>query len=101
LRSIDGGGQVKRGKSCSSGLHGAGGKDGAANMARAARRGGIGTSAGSGWRSEGERDPQTVGRLSRLAARWVGPKATGLKGRIGRRGGWADWAGTEEKFLSK
>jgi hypothetical protein len=70
-------------------------------MARVQRRGGDGTSADSGWRREGERDPRPVGRLSMLAARWVGPKATGLKGRTGQWGGWADWAGTKEKFFSK
>jgi hypothetical protein len=36
-----------------------------------------------------------------LASRQVGPKATVLKGRTGRRGGWADWARTEEKFFLK
>jgi hypothetical protein len=55
-------------------------------------RGGGGASVSSGWRREGERDPQPVGRLGMLAARWVGLKATGPKGRAGRWGSWADWA---------
>jgi hypothetical protein len=71
-------------------------------MARVVRRGGGGASAGEGWRREGERDPWPVGWFSMLAARRVGPMATRLKGRIGRQGGWADWARTEEKlFLNK
>jgi hypothetical protein len=72
-------GRVKRGKGRSLGLHGASGREGVAH------RGGGGVSAGSGWRREGERDPRPVGWLGMLAARWVGPKVTGLKGRTGRR----------------
>jgi hypothetical protein len=90
--------QVKRGKSRSSGLHGIGGRDGAAHMARVARRGGGGVRTGSGWRREGERDPQPVGRLIMLATRWVGLKAAGLKGQTGWRGGWAR---TGEKLFLK
>jgi hypothetical protein len=71
------------------------------HMAWAAHRGGGGVSAGSGWRREGERDPWPVGRLGRLVARRVVPKATGSKGRTGQLGNWANWAGTEEKFFSK
>jgi hypothetical protein len=67
---------------------------GAVHMARVAHRCGGGASAGSGCRREGERDPQPMGQLGRLAAQWVGLKATGLKGQIGRQGGWADWTGT-------
>jgi hypothetical protein len=63
-----------------------------------ARRGGGGVNASSGWRREGERDPRPVGRLSKVAAQRVGPKATRPKGRIGRRG---DWAETELKLFSK
>jgi hypothetical protein len=70
-------------------------------MARLAHRGGGGMSATLGWRREEERDPRPVGRLGMLAARWVGSKATGPKGQLGRRGGWADWVGTEEKFFLK
>jgi hypothetical protein len=70
-------------------------------MARAVHQGGGGTSASSGWKREGERDLRPVGQLSRLVTRWVGSKATGPKGRTGRWGGRADWAGTEEKFFSK
>jgi hypothetical protein len=54
-----------------------------------------------GWRREGKRDPGSVSRLGRLVAQRDGPKATRLKGRIGHRGDWADWARTEEKFFSK
>jgi hypothetical protein len=43
-------------------------------MVWAAHRGAGGVSIGSGWRKEGERDPQSVGWLGRLVARWVGPK---------------------------
>jgi hypothetical protein len=68
------------GKSWSSKLHGAGGREGAA------RRGGGGVSTSLGWRREGERDPRSVGQLGRLVAQWVGQKATGLKGRTGRAG---------------
>jgi hypothetical protein len=56
------------------------------------------TSAGLGWRREGERDLQPVGWLGMLAARRVGPKATRPKGRTGQQGGWA---GTEEKCFLK
>jgi hypothetical protein len=45
---------VKRGKSQSSRLHGTGWREGAAHMARAARRGGGDVSIGSGWRREGK-----------------------------------------------
>jgi hypothetical protein len=88
-------------KSWLSGLHGARGREGAAHMAWATRLGGGGTSAGSNWRREKERDPRSVGRHGRLVARGVGSKATGPKGRTGWRGSWANWAGTEEKFFSK
>jgi hypothetical protein len=76
-------GRVKRGKSWSLGLHGVGGKEGAAHMAWVACWGGGGVSAGSCWKREGEWDPWPVGRLGMLAARQVGPKATGPKGRTG------------------
>jgi hypothetical protein len=70
-------------------------------MVWAACRGGGDASAGSGWRREGEREPLLVGRLGRLVTQQVGPKATRPKGRTVQRGGWGDWAGTEEKFFSK
>jgi hypothetical protein len=50
-------GQVKRGKSWSLGLHGAGGRERATHMAWVARQGGGSASVGSGWRREEERDP--------------------------------------------
>jgi hypothetical protein len=55
-------GQVKKGKSRSLGLHGIGGREGAAHMVRVARRGGSGASAGS----VGE------GRGKGIHGRWAG-----------------------------
>jgi hypothetical protein len=49
-------------------------------MVRVAHRGGGGTSTGSGWRTEGERDLRPVGWLSMLASQRVGSKAIGLTG---------------------
>jgi hypothetical protein len=62
-------GRGKRGKGGSLGLHVADGREGAAHMVWVARRGGVGASAGSGWRREGERDPRPVCRLGMLVAR--------------------------------
>jgi hypothetical protein len=52
-------GRVKKGMGRSLGLHGIGGREGAAPMVRVACRGGGGAIAGSGWRREGERGPVT------------------------------------------
>jgi hypothetical protein len=60
-----------RGKSRSSGIHGASGREGAAHMARAAHRGGGSVSAGSGWGREGEWDLRLVGWLGGFNCRWL------------------------------
>jgi hypothetical protein len=67
-------GQVKKGKGQSLGLHGTSGKAGR----RCDRRLGLEEGDGKGIRG-------LVGRLGLLATRWVGLKATGPKGQIGRR----------------